>query len=340
MPVNKFAFNRYILIDRCLTRKDKPFHTAEDIIQYISNNLDLPEPISLRTLQSDLKEMRESNILGYYAPIVFDRTYKGYHYSDANFSIGGNFNLSQKDLEVLEYASNILDVYRNISLFSNFRDAVDKIVTGIKIKKLEPVEAEHKKIIQPMKPAFVGGTDWLDILVNYIKNKKVIEVKYKKFTDSEIKKHILHPFLLREYNNRWYLMAISGNTNNVLTFGLDRIVNVQVMDNIKYITHEFDSEEYFKNVIGMTALQNVKIETITLSFSPLMGQYLKSKHLHHSQKIIEENKNETIIEFEIIPTIEFQQFIFSCGTECKVVSPNWYKKQILSEINKMVEQYK
>ena len=78
MPVNKSAFFRYLLIDRCLTRKNNKYHSKEEIIKFIDENL--YDRISERTLLADMKEMKESDILGFYAPIKYNKLNNGYYY--------------------------------------------------------------------------------------------------------------------------------------------------------------------------------------------------------------------------------------------------------------------
>ena len=134
MPANKSAFFRYLLIDRFLTRKKSIYYSSEEIFDYIESNID--ERISIRTLQADIKEMKESNVLGFYAPIKFDKANDGYYYTDKEYSIGRFVKLDNEDYTALEFALNILDVYKNVPALAHFKYTVDKLSSQIQIKKM------------------------------------------------------------------------------------------------------------------------------------------------------------------------------------------------------------
>lgn len=335
MPVNKNALARYIAIDSCLTRKNKHFFSAEDLMEYIASRID--KPIGLRTLQDDIRKMRESSELGFYAPIEFDRREGGYYYSDSEYTIGRFVELNDLDLQSLEFAINILDSYRNLAIVNDFRGAIDKIVNQLKIKN-ELSTKEYNQFVVPEQAFQVEGIDWLQPLIHFIKNKKVIEVTYHKFGSQDPIIHVVHPFLLKEFNNRWYLLCLTNNNKRIMTLGLDRIKKISETEE-KYIKVDFDKSEYFKHFVGITAPQDEKPVKVVVKFDPLKGKYIKTKPIHHSQRIIKDNEKELQIELFIVPTYEFKAFILGCGYECKILQPKSLQKEIVESFRRAIEQY-
>src|SRR5688500_1019005 len=99
MPLNRDAYSRYRLIDMRLRKK--PYPHLEELIAYITENLD--KPVSKRTVQLDLQEMRYSQALNFCAPIIYDKSEKTYRYSDETYSIS-NLPVTADELHGLDFA--------------------------------------------------------------------------------------------------------------------------------------------------------------------------------------------------------------------------------------------
>jgi hypothetical protein len=86
MPANKYALLRYRIIDRCLTNKGKTFPSREDLREACADALygSGADQISLSTIDKDIWAMKNESELGYYAPIEYNRTHKGYFYTEEN----------------------------------------------------------------------------------------------------------------------------------------------------------------------------------------------------------------------------------------------------------------
>jgi len=334
MPVNKSAFFRYLLIDRCLSRKNNNYHSKEELISYIEENID--DRISDRTLMSDLKEMKESNVLGFYAPIKYSKLNNGYYYSEKDYSIGRFIKLNDEDYESLELAMNILDVYKDVPALANFKFTVEKIHSEIKIKKVINNE-EYEKFIFPEHASHIEGLEFLQEIAVAVKNKNALKITYSRFLNNKSVIHIIHPYCLKEYNERWYVIGWSNLSKGILHLALDRINHVKIEENVNYYDIDFNPDEYFKNYFGVTVNQNAEPEKIIVSFNKLKGQYLKTRHIHKSQKLIKEDKHETVFQFYLVPNYEFISFILGCAFECKIIEPLSLKMIIIEKLNEALK---
>src|SRR6056297_877192 len=118
MPANKYALLRYRIIDRCISNKFNPFPNKEDLREACEEELygSDGDRISASTIDKDLYAMRNEANLGYYAPIAYSKTEKGYYYEDPDYSID-EMPLNQEDIEAIEFAANTLAQFRGIQLF-------------------------------------------------------------------------------------------------------------------------------------------------------------------------------------------------------------------------------
>ena len=331
MPLNRDAFTRYRLIDERLRRKPNP--TLEELIVHVSENLD--KPVSKRTVQLDIQEMRYSQSLKFEAPIVFDRSYKSYAYSDAGYSIN-NLPVTADDLHGLEFAISLLDQFKELPAIKEFGEAIMKIAETVRFNKQSRGE---ESIIQFDRPNSYKGIEYVEPMVKAIREKRRIKLRYQKFDDQSTKEHIIEPYIVREFKSRFYLIgkATSDKTAKVKTYAFDRFVDIQVTD-ITFSGGEFDSEKYFQNVFGITEGDS-KAETVLLSFSPTQGKYVQSQPLHHSQQVVKETDTECRISLQVMINTELVMQLLSYGAGVKVLKPASLAERIKSELKKSVAQY-
>jgi predicted DNA-binding transcriptional regulator YafY len=331
MPLNRDAFTRYRLIDERLRHKPNP--TLEELIVHISENLD--RPVSKRTVQLDLQEMRYSQSLKFEAPIVFDRAQKSYAYSDTGYSIN-NLPVTADDLHGLEFAISLLDQFKELPAIKEFGEAIMKIAETVRFNKQSRGE---ESIIQFDRPNSYKGIEYIEQVVKAIREKRRIKLTYQKFDDRSTKEHIIEPYVVREFKSRFYLIGnvITGKTGKVKTYAFDRFVTLQVTDTT-FAGAGFDSGKYFENVFGITEGDS-RAEHVLLSFNPTQGKYVQSQPLHHSQKVVKETNSECQISLQVIVNTELVMQLLSYGAGVRVLRPASLAQRLKDELKKSIAQY-
>ena len=150
---------------------------------------------------------------------------------------------------------------------------------------------------------------------------------------------VVHPWYIKQYNNRWFLMAYDAETDRITNFALDRIQELKVEESVAFIPNmEIDFEHYFDDVFGVTIPpSDVEKIKVVLQFSKKQYPYIVSKPLHHSQKIVDDEN--CILAVEVRPTYEFTQLILSFGKDVKVIEPEPYRQEIIDNIRKNLQNY-
>lgn len=134
-------------------------------------------------------------------------------------------------------------------------------------------------------------------------------------------------------------MAYDAEANRISNFALDRIQEISIDEEVDFIPNEnIDFEHYFDDVFGVTIPpDDVEKIRIVLQFSKRQYPYIVSKPIHHTQKIIDDEK--CILSIELRPTYEFTQLILSFGYDVKVLEPDTYKHEIIARIRKNLQNY-
>jgi len=322
MPTNKEALVRYRVINRCL--KDFRYANLDKLIKSCENVLSV-SPISPRTLYQDIRDMKQDERLGYYAPIKLDRYKRAYYYEDPDYSID-NIPLNDEEVQALSFAAAMLDQYSNVGIFSTFTGAVQKVVETMNIKRLSADEDLLTFIEFEQSPVSLGQ-QFIQPIIMAIKDKKVIKFKYQRFEVEIPYTHRVHPYLLKQYHNRWYLIGWHNELEEIYTYCLDRFVSTPVPLDLPYHKSGFNTREYYKSVIGIIAPTSKPVKVV-LKFTKFQAWYVITQPIHSSQKV-KMKKDHALVELKVVPTYELRMLILGWGPDVEVLQPKSLREEII-----------
>jgi predicted DNA-binding transcriptional regulator YafY len=333
MPKNKDALIRYRVINRCL--RERTYVTLQDLKEACERTLDI-YPIGERTIQADINAMRYDGGLGYNAPIKIDRGRGAYYYEDPNFSID-NIPLNEDEIESLVFASRLLEQYSDIEIFRTFTGSVRKLVDTLNVYRLND-EDTIRNFIEFETAVIAKGTEFLEPLIEALKNRHVVRIEYKSFTSRKKTVNLIHPYHLKEYRNRWYLIGYNDTYSGIRTYCLDRILSVSAEENVRFTDKGFDARKYYENVIGVSVINRKPVE-ILIEFSEVQAQYVITQPLHHSQQRVTEIKDRIVFRYFLVPNFELIAAILYWGEEVKVLKPKQLTDKILQITRKTIDGY-
>lgn len=336
MPINKNALIRYKILDACFRNRQRKW-TLDMLVDKVSDALYEYEGISkgasVRTVQYDIQMMR-SDKLGYNAPIiVVDKKY--YTYEDPKYSIT-NLPISHADMQQMSEAVELLKQFKGFEHFKNLHEVVQKLEDHV-----YTTSGKQAAIIHFEKNDRLTGIHLLDPLYKAIQDRKVLFIEYKSFKAEKANVFTFHPWFLKEYKNRWFLFGIKGNSENILNLALDRMITVDIAENLKYRPTKIGSiDEYFKDVIGVTVSLNVRPVIVKLWVDAGNAPYVETKPLHHSQEISERNDDGSILLIiKVQHNFELEREILGFGASIKVIEPARLQRKIAEIISKQHHAY-
>jgi proteasome accessory factor B len=158
--------------------------------------------------------------------------------------------------------------------------------------------------------------------------RKYIEFQYFKYDSNVIENKKIKPFALKESKNRWYVIGAYENTEEIRTFGLDRIINLIVSTkSYKTKLSLTNINAYFNDSFAM--FTNEKTEIVKLKFDLRDGNYIKSYPIHHSQKIVlSADKKSYNVFLNIQITLDFIMELMSRAWSIEVVEPLHLKQKL------------
>lgn len=335
MAVNKNALIRYRTIDKCLQNNNREW-TLDDLIEACSDALYEYEGrevnVSRRTIQLDIQMMR-SDKLGYNAPIVvYDK--KFYHYEDPDYSIT-DIPLNGNDMNVLMETVEMLRQFKDFSLFSELGGIIQRLED-----KLYTEKTKQPAIIHLDKNEGLKGLEHLDTLYQAILKKVVLRITYKSFTARNAAELVFHPYILKEYNNRWFLVGRVSGKEHIATFALDRIEKVDYDLRIPYEDINFNGDEYYRNTVGVTVLPIEHVYEVKLKVDRSNAPYVLTKPLHATQQVLERDADGSIlISLNVCINYELERLILGFGKSIEVVKPRMLRRRIRTNLKKALALY-
>jgi predicted DNA-binding transcriptional regulator YafY len=250
--------------------------------------------------------------------------------------------ITEKEYENLKECFHILRNFKPLP----FAEKLNGLLYQIE-RRMDMDNNEEPEIIVTEFNKRYKGYDFFNRIYEAIKMKRVLEIKYQPFEMNTCHKienaHLygfniekntytwrVSPWLLKEYNNRWQVIGYSPNfkelqevalkneSDGLVQIALDRIVSMSDNNEDNYVLPPKDFNNEFEYIIGFTRGPKANIE---LWFDKLELQYVKSKPLHWSQALIEENDKGGVISLEVVVNREFKQEARQYLPNVKVLSP-------------------
>ena len=342
MPQNKNFQKRITILDECFSSRMGHF-TLERLINVVSEKLDVS--VSRKTIQNDIKYIRETIENNKSAEIDFDeqpvfipRLFEGkktiFKYSDVNFSLGNQL-LSKTDQEQLEETLSILSRYKNREDFFWLDELFPRMKSAFNI-----VHEDYNGLISYQSNRDYSGQPWVGEIYNQLLRKKILIIEYKGFKSVEAYLRRVHPYHLKQYNNRWFLFGWeeSENYTGITNLALDRIITISetIYD---IIPNEVDWADYFDEMIGVSRPNDKEAVEVKLRFSTTRMPYVITKPIHGASQRLDKNDPEqrTII-LNLLPNYEMYQAILSFGSDVEILGPAEVVKK-LKEISTKMKNY-
>lgn len=321
MPKTKDFYHRIEVIDECFRQKGKKW-SVEELLACVNQKLQdrFDENISKRTIQYALDYL--INEKG--APL--ERIKKGarvyYYYSDANYSIK-NLPLTDEEIVLLKDAVEVIKQIGNTSIAQEFASIIGKLENTIDQNPLS-----DRMIIQFERHTSASGIEYLDDLFTAIKEKIVLKICYQPF-GKEPYEQIVHPYLLKQYRNRWFLIARNHTHNTVCNMALDRIQGIKATKQDFIENDMFDPHTYFNKLIGVTFPEGEVVTDIVIAVKPNQVPYIKTKPIHFTQEIEGPFKDGSIVvKLRLINNYELRSVLLSYGSDIEVLQPEKLRAQM------------
>jgi predicted DNA-binding transcriptional regulator YafY len=190
-----------------------------------------------------------------------------------------------------------------------------------------------------------GWTDYgiksnlIDDLSLAIEEHRMTVITYQSLRSTEpVTLYDVLPYALIFHKSALYLIAFSKDHDDIRTFKVDRIREVDVTRLQFTAPTDFSPEQFLEHSFGIMEGQGDALE-IQVRFRPAVSRILAEKQFHASQKLTPQRDGSTIAAYRLSSLEEFSSWILSFGPEAEVLSPASVRDSVAGKLQRALEQY-
>ena len=177
-----------------------------------------------------------------------------------------------------------------------------------------------------------SGHMHLTAIMEAMTESRKIKIQYLKYTRSQADKLTIHPYAVKEFAKRWYLVAYCEERTALRVYGLDRIKEMEVTENTFKMPAGFDVDETFATSFG-TYLPEGKAQLITFRADTKEARFLRDLPIHSSQEEIKSsNKDYVTFSIFVCPNDSLIMEFCKLGKRVEVLTPKEVRNAVAEEL--------
>ena len=337
MPKNKNATIRYRVLDRCFRNRRRLFF-IDDLVEACNEELMAYDGSSVKKRQvlQDIAFL-ESDAGG---GIDLERCRKGhkvyYRYLDPDFSIL-NLPMSQEEAEQLSDTIQMLSRFKGLPQFT----WMDEVF--VRLKDSFQLDGTVSGGVAFAQNPDLKGIELFSPLFDAIVKKQVLSVLYHRF-GKPASDRIIHPYQLRQYNNRWFLVGLEERLFPRIPLSIipiDRIDGFKVAeDNIFQEYRGVDFDDYFYDIVGVSLHPEGRKERVVLKAFFPAANYIETKPIHPSQRVLERGIGYIVFQLDVIQNYELETQLLSYADQMEIIEPEGLKRAVANRAKQIIEHNK
>lgn len=333
MPKTKSAELRIKVIDQCLSDHKRKYSTAK-IFERCNEELERRdfEPITaMNSVRDDIEQIQRI-----YSGADVESYREGrniyYRYADPEFSI---FKTPMKPDEIIQLTQTLrlLRRFKGMPQFEWVDEIAERLGTSLKL------DESTDEIVGFDENLDLEGMDNFTPLFNAIVDKQPLKLTYQSFKQDREETIIVHPYYLKQYNKRWFLIAWNDEKDFMANYAFDRIKGIEAA-NMEYKPTDVNFFDYFDEMIGVSKDTRTEPQTVKLWVSPAQWPYIKTKPLHGAtQRLMNLDETGAVITIEVYINYELEQLLLSFGEKVKVLEPVELRDKIKQRLSEAAKNY-
>jgi predicted DNA-binding transcriptional regulator YafY len=241
--------------------------------------------------------------------------------------------LTAQDLSTLGEVVTLLKQFKGFTHFQEVDGMVGRLEHKIFVgKNAQSVIVDFEKNEQ------LVGLEYLAPLYEAITKKCVLSVDYQSFKAREMQQFVFHPYLLKEYRNRWFVLGFREKIKDPQILALDRIQRLEKLKIAFYTEGSLDAS-FFDDLIGVTKNHGMRPVKVVFFANKKMTPYILTKPLHPSQEIEEERTDGTVFSLKVIWNFELERELLGFGEAIEVLLPHRLRDMMQKRLQKAMNHY-
>lgn len=266
-----------------------------------------------------------------------DRRTKTYCYRDKNFSIMPYLTSEMSDAEYKKLVSAI-NKFKGVLSDQNF----DEIKFAIQSR----IEADYEKgenCVEYEDNRRLKGREYRPMIYKAICEKTALRVLYQKFNGKIIGPFEFHPYLLKQYNDRWFVFGLRPDAGNYYyNVPLDRLLSKPQIIGHYSSSRPLDYLKHFNNIVGVTKENTSKEHEIIIKIKDIDTWGRITTKPFKAQTVVgdfDRKEKYGLISLCVVPNHELYSRLLSWGMHVEILSPKHIRSKFKGMLSSMISEY-
>ena len=202
------------------------------------------------------------------------------------------------------------------------------------------IEAGHNMKDRIFFEAIPKGTEYIPSVIESMQQNKVLLIDYQPFNQHNKTIHFC-PYAMKIYNQRWYMVGLIKEQENIRTIAFDRILAIDTTEERFEVPKKFSAQKLFADRVGIFVDDQAVPQKVILRAHGPSVDYLRSLPLHSSQEeIAAKHGIYSDFQYKIYLNPELETKILAMGENIEVLKPKELRDKIADRLQNAVNRYK
>ena len=231
-------------------------------------------------------------------------------------------------------STNLYKIDRSESAVDK-RAAVDYLINTFTVNSLLTLGKERLSGRVSVEDIPSGQT-WLTPVMQAMLDNAVLRIQYKKYQSTETDRRTIHPYAVKEFEKRWYIVAFSEEAGQMRTYAMDRIQSLERTERTFVLPKGFNVDDVFEASYGIyLPEEGQKPVLVKIKATEREAAYLMDLPLHPSQIRLPHNE----FALRVIPNPGFVMELLRHGNRLEVLEPESLRLTVKEELKKALDIY-
>jgi predicted DNA-binding transcriptional regulator YafY len=178
----------------------------------------------------------------------------------------------------------------------------------------------------------------LDELFLAVSELRPLSLRYPRTRQGREERITIHPYALVLYQEGVYCVGLVSARDEVRTFSLDRMRDVQVLAEERFsLPENFRVEDHFEGEFGVAAPKEPT--RVVLELDPAVARALRDVTIHPSQKTQPNPGGGARVTLMVQDALCVASFVLGLGSGAQVVEPDSLREHLQAELELMLAAY-
>lgn len=220
-------------------------------------------------------------------------------------------------------------------------NALEKLADAMMVKA--PIMAQH--IVQAahavrgrrLRREYVSA---LETLTQGWAQGRKVQFRYRSYTKDEITERTFAPYFIEPSGIGYacYAIGYDDRSQDMRTFKIERMYEVYLTNTLFTVPEPFDAQQLLASAWGVIWRAEGGIEVV-LRFAPDVVRRLKESTWHPSQRIEDLPDGACLFTVHVGSTLEFKPWVRQWGSAVTVISPDYFRKELITEVRALARAY-